>query len=399
MSIVAEHPFEKKFSTANIAQSYTKVRQYSLTICDALEPEDFICQPASFVSPPKWHLAHTTWFFEAFILSKYNASYKPFHPKFHYLFNSYYDTAGDHLLRDRRGTLSRPSTKIIKDYRTYVDAQMLKFIGAGVEQDIMKLIVLGLNHEQQHQELLIMDIKYILGYNPLFPEFHYEGLPASLKDLNSGKLQFASVLYNIGYSGSDFSYDNETPAHKVWIDAFEIEKTLVTNKEYGEFIEDGGYSRVDLWHSDGWEWLKQNSISQPLYWHKVDGVWCSYNFKGLSKLNETEPVMHVNFYEAAAFALWKGERLPTEYEWEIAAEKMPWGKLWEHTMSAYLPYPGYRKPEGAIGEYNAKFMVNQMVLRGSSFATPAGHERITYRNFFTPDMQWQFSGIRLARTL
>jgi ergothioneine biosynthesis protein EgtB len=396
MQTISEPPF-KLLKSEQMLESYKKVRQYSLEICSSLEAEDFICQPESFVSPPKWHLAHTTWFFEAFILVKNNAGYKPYHPKFHFLFNSYYETAGDHLMRHRRGTLSRPSIDLIREYRAHVDEHMLEMISRGTSKDLSELIVLGLNHEQQHQELLLMDIKYILGYNPLFPAFDFKELPQTLIDNAHGVLSIKGGVLDIGFEGTGFSYDNETPRHKVYVQPFEIDASLIRNEEYIEFIEDDGYQRVDLWHSDGWEWVKQNKSQHPLYWHRLDGAWHVYNFNGLHPVLHDEPVMHVNFYEAAAFASWKGKRLPTEFEWEVAAKEFGWGKLWEHTMSAYLPYPGYEKPEGAVGEYNAKFMVNQMVLRGASFATPQGHERITYRNFFTPDMQWQFSGIRLAQ--
>lgn len=384
----------------NIAVEFKRVRDHSITLCDGLTKEDYVCQPELFVSPPKWHLAHSTWFFETFVLQKAMPGYKPFHPMFHFLFNSYYETAGEHLSRARRGTLSRPSIDEIFAYRRYVDDRMMVLCETDPDEALRTLIITGLHHEQQHQELLVMDIKYILGCNPLFPPYA-TALRFAPTDARPVKRQllFDGGNYVIGHDGRGFAFDNESPKHTVFIQPFSMDTALVTNKEYMDFIADGGYQNVALWHSDGWEWVRQNQARHPLYWHTLDGVWHNYTFGGLEAIKENEPVMHVNFYEAAAYASWKGERLPTEAEWEVAAPRFDWGEVWEHTMSAYMPYPGYRKPEGTIGEYNAKFMINQMVLRGASCATPPGHQRITYRNFFAPQMQWQFAGIRLAHSL
>lgn len=383
-----------------LADHYRRVRNDSVAICSALAPEDYVCQPELFVSPPKWHLAHSTWFFEHFIAGRFINGYKPFHPKFHYLFNSYYETAGEHLLRQNRGALSRPGIDEIMKYRAYVDEAIGGILTGGAGKEIHDLVVTGLNHEQQHQELLWMDIKYILGKNPLFPPYHPSmKLRAYSPVTGRTSRTVCEGVYRIGFSGSDFSFDNERPEHSVYLNEFSLCPDYTTNREYLDFIEDKGYSRVDLWHSDGWEWVKQNRITAPLYWYNVDGRWFEYTFDGLSPIVQTNPVMHVSHYEAFAFATWKQSRLPTEFEWEASSDLINWGFLWEHTSSAYLPYPGYRKPEGTLGEYNAKFMVNQMVLRGACFATPQGHERRTYRNFFSPDMRSQFAGIRLVQSI
>jgi ergothioneine biosynthesis protein EgtB len=380
---------------------YSSVRQHSLQICESLEAEDFSCQPELYVSPPKWHLAHTTWFFEKFVLEKVLKNYQPYDPSFAYLFNSYYETAGDHLPRNKRGALTRPTIDAIREYRRYVDEQMETMERGWMDDDVRQLIITGLNHEQQHQELLLMDIKFILGTNPLYPSC-LAGL--CLNEMSAVPQRLPSItidegIYLIGHGTKEFAFDNESPRHRVHLDAFGLESDLVTNGEYLDFILDNGYKRVDLWLSDGWQWVNESRIRAPLYWHFVDGIWCCYDFDGLRPVDVNLPVMHVSQYEANAFARWKGMRLPTEFEWEAASPFIEWGTAWEHTASAYLPYPGYQRPEGTIGEYNAKFMSNQMVLRGASIATPPGHQRLTYRNFFTPDMRWQFSGIRLAKTL
>lgn len=393
MNIAAEIKMEKSLS-----DQYNRIRKETVRICHGLEPDDYSCQPALFASPAKWHLAHTTWFFEHFILREHYPRYKPFHPQYHFLFNSYYETAGEHLIRTKRGALTRPTINEIISYREYIDNHMLEFCKKIDKVEISRLVTTGLNHEQQHQELLWMDIKYLLGTNPLFPSYPVRPEQYSFSNNNhSGMITFPEGVYEVGHSGETFSFDNETPRHKTFIYEFSIHTGLVTNGEYLEFMEAGGYSNVELWHSDGWEWAKMNKVSSPLYWYRSGNEWWIYSFDGLRRLSEDEPVMHISQYEAFAFANWKEYRLPTEFEWEMAEKSIQHDWLWEHTSSAYLPYPGYRKPLGTLGEYNAKFMANQMVLRGASFATPVSHRRFSYRNFFSPDMQWQFAGIRLAK--
>lgn len=375
---------------------YESIRRCTELICEPLQPEDCTVQPAPEVSPPKWHLAHTTWFWEEFVLSKYLPGYKHFHPMYSFLFNSYYDSAGTRVLKTDRGTLSRPSVKDILAYRAHVDRYMMKLLKNGDEQ-LSSLIETGLNHEQQHQELLYTDIKYIFGHNPLFPVYQKDFKETSRVDDDHEFVYMEAGKYSIGNKGSGFSFDNEHGAHCVLLQPYLIHKSLVTNEEYIDFINDKGYKKFNLWHSDGWEWINANKVDRPLYWHKIDNVWHYYTLAGLKPINYKEPVTHISFYEAAAFAAWKGMRLPTEFEWEAASERFAWGQRWEYTNSAYLAYPGYVKPEGALGEYNGKFMVNQMVLRGASVATPEGHSRKTYRNFFNPHFRWQFNGIRLCK--
>jgi len=379
-----------------LKDKFAAVRKYTEAICRPLQTEDYVVQPTADVSPPKWHLAHTTWFWEEFVLAKHDLEYKRFHPDFSYLFNSYYNTVGDRVLRPNRGNMSRPTVTDILQYRAYVDEQMTQVLQKD-HADLEATIILGLNHEQQHQELLYTDIKYIFGHNPLFPVYDRsfkEGTPdtaaATFIDIPEGH-------YRIGYSGEDFCFDNECKAHAQFIPAFSIASRLVTNGEYLEFIHDRGYKNPQFWHSDGWDWVNNQKIEAPLYWHFVGGQWHRYTLAGFEAVNKDEPVTHISFYEAAAYADYKGARLPTEIEWEAASERFAWGQRWEHTNSAYLPYPGFEKPAGAIGEYNGKFMINQMVLRGASVVTPEGHSRKTYRNFFHPHLQWQFNGIRLCK--
>jgi ergothioneine biosynthesis protein EgtB len=408
-----------------LSEKYIQKRKQTENLCEPLEAEDLVVQPISDVSPPKWHLAHTTWFFENFILKRFVPGYKMFHPRYNYLFNSYYLSAGERLLRQNRGYMTRPTGHEIINYREYVDQAMQKLLEQNNEEALETLVELGLHHEQQHQELLLYDIKYILGNNPLFPQY----LP--LKDTPSQVfhenkfLHINEGLYDVGFSGEGFHFDNEEKRHKVYLHSFSIMDRLVTNEEYAAFIEDGGYEDFRLWFMDAHEWIRDNNISAPLYWHKIDGIWHRYALRGGFKpIDPKAPVSHVSMYEADAFAKWSGKRLPTEFEWEIAAGKYGqpdkgnyaenqlyepsavsdqnnqlFGDVWEWTNSSYLPYPGYKIPEGAIGEYNGKFMINQMVLRGGSCATPADHIRTTYRNFFYPNLRWLFSGIRLAESL
>ena len=395
----------------NLLDKYREVRAASEAICRPLQKEDYVVQPIADVSPPKWHLGHITWFWEAFVLIPHQPGYQPYNPDYNYVFNSYYETIGARVVRTDRGNLSRPSVDDVYAYRRYVDEKMAGFINAHPDPSLEQLVVLGLNHEQQHQELLYTDIKYILGHNPLFPAWSDRDIdegeappqvdaapaPVSVPADASGFLSIPAGLYEIGYQGEGFCFDNELARHKVWLDDFRISANPVTNADYLAFIEAGGYKNFSYWHAEGWDWVKNHGTGAPLYWHFIDGSWHQYTLSGLRLLDGSQPVCHINYYEAAAFAAWKGYRLPTEWEWEAASGAFRWGKRWEWTESAYLPYPGFKKAAGAIGEYNGKFMVSQMVLRGASVATPAGHSRPTYRNFFHPPLRWQFTGIRLAK--
>ncbi|MCH7410602.1 ergothioneine biosynthesis protein EgtB [Belliella sp. DSM 111904] len=378
----------------NLKKRFEKVRSDTERICAPLEIEDYGMQPTSDVSPPKWHLGHTTWFFEEFILSKVKG-YKPFHSAFSFVFNSYYDTVGSRVLRSQRGDLSRPTVRQVMSYRKYVTEQCLELLSNPIDQELLDIFEIGINHEEQHQELLVYDIKYILGAQPLFPI--YADMFSTQREVNTGFSQLEAGLYPIGADHLYFCYDNEMGKHKVYLQDFEIANKLVTNAEYLEFIADGGYSDFNLWLSEGLDFIRKEDIHAPLYWHLVDGEWHHYTLNGLVKINWDLPVQHVSYYEAQAFATWKGMRLPTEFEWEVASEKYNWGQLWEWTNSAYLPYPNFQKAAGALGEYNGKFMCNQIVLKGSSVATPIGHSRNTYRNFFHPSSRWLFSGIRLSK--
>lgn len=374
-------------------------RQQTEKICAPLEVEDYVPQPIPEVSPPKWHLAHSTWFFEQFLLIPFNNDYRVYDQDFAYLFNSYYNNAGDRVLSPNRGLMSRPPVIEVMAYREYVTNSVLELLkNNDPNSQILDIVELGINHEQQHQELLVYDIKYILGNQPTFPIYgDYFGNKAENK--NEDWVEVSEGIKQIGFSGDGFSYDNELGKHRIFLEPYRISKTLVTNKDYIEFIESGGYANFNLWHSDGWDYISNKGIKAPLYWHKIKGKWHHYTFNGLQPVNPDLPVQHVSFYEAFAFAEWKGMRLPTEFEWEVAADQFSWGQLWEWTSSAYLPYPGFQKAPGALGEYNGKFMVNQQVLRGASAATATNHSRKTYRNFFAPPSQWIFSGIRLAQSL
>ncbi|MEO1257869.1 MAG: ergothioneine biosynthesis protein EgtB [Bacteroidota bacterium] len=383
-----------------LLKQFLDIRHYTERLCEPLTTEDYIPQPVEFISPPKWHLAHVTWFFEEFVLKIYVSDYKIYHEDFSYLFNSYYNAVGKRVLRADRGNITRPGVEEVYAYRKYVDNAMQDFFTKNeLDDSIKETVILGLNHEQQHQELFLTDFKYILGHNPLFPV--YKNNFSLVEQFNhpseNGYLKIEEQISEIGFAGTGFHYDNELGRHKVFLHEFEISKALVTNQEYLDFMNDGGYERSDLWLDEGWSWVNNAKTKAPFYWHKIAGEWFYYTYSGLKKVNPKAILCHINFYEAAAFAEWKGMRLPTEFEWECAADKINWGSRWEWTNSAYLPYPGFAKAEGAIGEYNGKFMINQMVLRGSSTATSPDHSRKTYRNFFHPHLRWQCTGIRLAK--
>lgn len=404
---------------------YRQTRAMSQKICQPLEVEDYGVQSMPDASPAKWHLAHTTWFFETFLLVPHLATYQVFHPQYGYLFNSYYEAVGERHPRPQRGLLSRPTVEAIYRYRTHVDqAMQLLFAEQGDRLDVITLVELGLHHEQQHQELLLTDIKHMLSINPLRPAYRTDLADSLSPTIATDRwLDYPGGLYAIGSEGQTFAFDNESPRHIVYQQDFWLAARLVTNGDYLEFMQAGGYAKPEYWLSEGWEIVQAQQWQAPLYWEQIEGNWWVMSLAGLRPLHEEEPVCHVSFYEADAYARWAGKRLPTEAEWEVAAERVPvsgnlletdqlhpapaigntrpdqlFGDVWEWTQSAYLPYPGFRPVTGAIGEYNGKFMSNQMVLRGGSCATPSNHIRATYRNFFPAATRWQFSGIRLANS-
>ena len=381
----------------SIRKKYKDIREATIQFCSHLEIEDFSIQVVPFASPAKWHLAHTTWFFETFILKNYSEDYVEFDSNFNFLFNSYYNNVGDRILQNNRGNMSRPSTEKIFKYREYIDSKMQDCLEQTTDKQIIDLVILGLNHEQQHQELLVTDVKYMLGHNPIFPVFNEDFNLIEDKNTSDNIVKINAGIYKIGHQGQDFCYDNELGVHQVYVDDFEIHNQLVTNGEFLEFMEAGGYSNFNLWLDEGWSWVNTNKIKVPLYWHKIEGEWYNYTLAGLQQIDKTSILSHISYYEALAFAEWKNMRLPTEFEWEIAAKHLDWGKRWEWTNSAYLPYPNFKKENGAVGEYNGKFMSNKMVLRGASVATSRQHSRPTYRNFFGSTTKWQFTGIRLAK--
>ena len=406
-----------------ISRSFYNIRQQTVAICEPLLTEDYVVQPIVDVSPPKWHLAHTTWFFEELILKKHYPHYKEFDKDYGYLFNSYYDSIGQRVLRFDRGNMTRPGIKEIQEYRRYVDVFMSELLSKTEDEKVLVLTELGLNHEQQHQELLVMDIKYILGTNPLYPEYKKvkRESESSIFKLPFHFIPIPEGIYEVGFNGKTFAYDNEMPSHKEFIQAFSIASRLVTNEEYLNFIRAGGYTNFQYWLMEGWELVNTEKWKRPLYWVEKEGELFEYTLSGLEPLKLNVPVTHISFYEADAYARWAGKRLLTEGEWEAAAQYLNQlntegnfleneyyhpvaegeeirmlGNAWEWTNSAYLAYPGYKREDGALGEYNGKFMINQMILKGGSCVTPQNHIRVSYRNFFHPEKRWQFSGIRLA---
>ncbi len=428
-------------SDDGLAERYAAVRAATDWLAEPLSPEDAAVQAMPDASPAKWHLAHTSWFFETFVLAPAVPGFRPFHPHFRVLFNSYYNSIGAMHPRAERGLVTRPGLAEVRAYRRHVDGEMARLLErGGLSPELASLVEIGLQHEQQHQELILTDLKYLLSRNPLLPVYRERpsgeeprpGAPAPL-----AWRRVAGGLREIGFAGSGFAFDNEGPRHRVYLTPFELASRLVTAGEYAEFMADGGYRRPELWLSDGWAEIRARGLAAPLYWNdggdERDGRTAAFTLAGERPVDPAEPVCHVSYYEADAYARWAGARLPTEAEWEVAAAEIPvagnfvesrrlhpapaqidrpggaerpaggpalaqlYGDVWEWTASPYVAYPGYRPAEGALGEYNGKFMSNQMVLRGGSCATPASHVRPTYRNFFPPAARWQFSGIRLAR--
>lgn len=414
-----------------IAQ-YNQVRQFSEHLCKPLVTEDYVIQSMPDVSPTKWHLAHTSWFFEALLLSRLLPDYQSLHPQYAYLFNSYYVTLGERHCRPKRGLISRPTVEQTYEYRRYVDQNVLRLLERANEEtmeNVAPIIVLGLHHEQQHQELMVTDIKHVFATNPLRPAYVEQAPPMQSYVPAMEWISFPEGIYQIGYAGDGFAYDNESPQHREFVPAFRLASRLVTNGEYLAFMEDGGYERPELWLSAGWYAREDGGWEAPFYWEKRDGQWWMMTLAGMRPVVESEPVCHVSYFEASAYARWSGARLPTEAEWEVAAASLPiegnfvedghyhpvplhlqsngasrdvqlyqmFGDVWEWTQSSYSPYPGYRPEPGALGEYNGKFMCNQYVLRGGSCATSISHIRRTYRNFFSPESRWQFMGLRLAQ--
>jgi len=411
-------------------ERYRSIRQASEALCTPLSAEDCALQSMEFASPAKWHLAHTSWFFETFLLEDQLPGYPHYHPQFRVLFNSYYQTVGEQHPRPARGLLSRPSLEEVLDYRRHVDGHMQELLQGGALQAperAASVVEVGLQHEQQHQELLLMDIKHLFSLNPLRPVYLAGPRPAD--DPSPGRPQwhaYEAGLRSLGHSGDGFAFDNERPRHETLLRAFELASRPVNNHEFLAFLRDDGYKRPELWLADGWSTVCHRGWNAPLYWELVDGEWFHFTLSGLREVRPAEPVCHVSYYEADAFARWTGAQLPTEMEWERAAEDLPvqgnfvedgvlhpldaagaaaetgrpvqmFGDVWEWTASPYVPYPGFRPLHGSLGEYNGKFMCNQMVLRGGSCVSPASHLRPSYRNFFYPDQRWQFSGFRLAR--
>lgn len=383
--------------TDSLLAHFEETRTYTETLCRPLEIEDYVVQPIADVSPPKWHLGHSTWFFEEFILKPHLSGYRVFDDDFSFVFNSYYEAVGKRVVRSDRGNLSRPSVEKIYDYRHHVTKAVLQLYANPQTDALHHLLEIGIHHEKQHQELLLTDIKYILGHNPLLPVYSTGFKEFGAQEHPQDWISVEQGLYEIGHKGSSFCFDNELAVHKVYLNAYRISNTLVTNGDFMAFIQAGGYGSFKYWHSEGWDWVKNNAIDAPMYWHSIDGKWHHYTLGGLMAVDPRVPVTHISYFEAFAFAQWSGARLPTEFEWEVAQGYFPWGERWEWTESAYLPYPGYSKAPGALGEYNGKFMVNQKVLRGASVATPTNHSRHTYRNFFHPHLRWQYTGLRLAK--
>ena len=387
-------------SPSELAQSYRSVRERTTALASPLSDEDCCVQSMPDASPTKWHLAHTSWFFETFVLERWERGFRPFDPAFRVLFNSYYNAVGDKHPRAQRGLLTRPGLDQVRAYRADIDARIQALLASSSDQELLALVQLGLQHEQQHQELMLTDIQHLFSRNPLLPAYQSQApLARAAPDLRWYK--FAGGLTEIGHAGEGFGFDNEMPRHSVFLQPYDIASRLVTNGEYAAFIAAGGYANPALWLAEGWDWRMAQGRAQPLYWRGETDAWQEFTLGGLVALNPDAPLTHVCHYEADAYARWAGARLPTESEWEHAATEVDLDQLlsdaWQWTASSYAAYPGFRVGPGAVGEYNGKFMVNQYVLRGGSCATPQGHTRASYRNFFPASACWQFSGIRLAR--
>jgi ergothioneine biosynthesis protein EgtB len=414
-----------------LVKRYHQVRQFTELLCQPLVTEDYVIQAMPDVSPPKWHLAHTSWFFETFVLAPASSTYRSPHASYAYLFNSYYVAAGERHCRPKRGLLSRPTVEQVYQYRAHVDQQMTAFL-EGLDGDVLDnwwpLVELGLHHEQQHQELLLTDLKYNFACNPLRPAYVTADMPRQMPGVSALRwVSFPEGIYWIGHDGQGFAFDNESPRHRSFIEPFQLASRLITNEDYLAFMADRGYERPELWLSMGWDTVQREGWKAPLYWEQQNGTWWMMTLAGMRPVQEAEPVCHVSYYEADAYARWAEARLPTEVEWEVAAMPLAvkgnfveqrtfhpvplsqtdpaaplaqmFGDVWEWTQSHYSPYPGYTAAPGALGEYNGKFMANQFVLRGGSCATSVSHIRPTYRNFFPADARWQFMGIRLATTI
>ncbi len=406
---------------------YRAVRALSARLCETLVTEDYVVQSMPDVSPTKWHLAHTSWFFETFLLKPHLTGYHSLHPQYDFLFNSYYNTLGERHCRPKRGFLSRPTVEETFAYRAFVDEHMEALLCGADDAQIAALeplVTIGLHHEQQHQELMVTDIKHVFSENPLSPVYIVGSSVPSPPTPPLAWVDFPEGLAWVGHEGSGFAFDNEGPRHREFVSAFALASRLVTCGEYRAFMDDGGYARPEFWLSEGWATVQALGWQAPFYWERQDGAWHHFTLSGMHPVDDGEPVCHVSLFEADAYARWAGFRLPTEFEWEVASQGLPWagnfvegslfhpqaappnapgaltqmfGDVWEWTRSQYTPYPGYAPPPGALGEYNGKFMCNQFVLRGGSCATSETHIRDTYRNFFPPDARWQFTGLRLAQ--